>query len=903
MSQTSSPYGLPHTSIEPLKVVAGTKLAPPRAGGRVVERATLLARLLEARRHRCIVVTGPAGSGKTTMLAAWRRELIPLGFDVAWLSLAAEDNELPRFLDCLVASVAEVDPALVREAALVGGGGQGSDAAERLAISLVHGIAAHPRELVLVLDDAHHLSDPAIQEALQWLLDYAPPKLHIALVSRSELPLSLGRLRSQGQTLEIGWRDLRFSLAETEQLLKAQLGELDPRATRSLHDLTDGWVAGLQLLSIDRKKKPHDAAMPVVLRDAQAFARYFEHEVLDRLSPAELDALVCLASCGRFCASLCAALMGQPDNVGQAVAFLARLEKDNLFVVPVESPDPETWYRLHPLLRETLLTRFSEMDPQRQREVHNHAWLWFRDRDQLDEAVRHAVQAGEAAMAADLVERCALPLFVRGERRTLISLLRLLPVEQVEQRFMLCMWTARSQLYMRELDACAQSLDKMEQRIAPTNALQRFHLAMLRATLCVQRDDSDGALKLLPHLFNAPPGVDAVALGGRNNILSWLHMHQGDYEKARRVQLDAPPLLVDGIPLTGTAGGSLQGRCLVGLSYAFEGQMTHAERIYRAVVAEAEQGGKACVDTYYLAIALLGDVLYELNDAQQARALLEDKVDVLERITIPDAVLRVLRLLSAAHWQAGHRLESFAYLERLEDYATRFGLDRLLAYSLSDQLQRHLLQGEMMMAEAVLARLDAVDARHPQVQQNSLDEIRELAERARVGLALARGDFDNAAVRLITLIEQCETRGRQRVAAHLLVQSAAVDARRGRADAARQKLLEALRRGHKLGLLRSLLDADPGVRKMIRELAHSEALDPVLAFYVQRLESSHARVPAPGANAPQAPDRGTAKLDADMFSEREIEVLRLLAQAMPNKKIARALGLSPETVKWYLSRL
>lgn len=907
MSQTSSRPGPRQPRVEALQAVAGAKLAPPRTRGGIVARGQLLARLLEARRHRCIVVTGPAGSGKTTLLAAWRRELIPLGFDIAWLSLAPEDNELARFLDGLVASIAQVDPAIVREAALLlGGHGQGPDAAERLAISLVHGIASHPRELVLVLDDAHHLSDPTIQDALQWLLDYAPAKLHIALASRSAPPLSLGRLRSQAQTLEIGWRDLRFSLSETEQLLKAQLGELDRRTIKSLHALTDGWVAGLQLLSTDWKEKRHDLAgspsgdpvgqLPV--RDAQVFARYFEHEVLARLSPSELEALMCVAPCNRFCASLCAALAGQPDSLGQALSFLARLESENLFVVPVDSPDPDTWYRLHPLLRETLLTRFGALDPDRQREVHSRAWAWFRDRDQLDEAVRHAVWAGEAAMAADLVERCALPLFMRGERRTLISLLRLLPTEQIEQRFMLCLWMARSQLYLRELDACARGLDRLDQAVPEDDAVKHFHLAMLRATLCLQRDDSAGAVKLLPKLLDAPPGLDPVALGGRNNILSWLYIHQGEYEKSRRVQLDAPAVLVDGVPLTSTAGGSLQGRCLVGLSYVFEGQMTHAERIYRAVAAQAEAAGKACVDTYYLAIALLGEVLYELNDTQQARALLEDKVDVLERITIPDAVLRVLRLLSAAHWHASNRLESFAYLARLEDYAVKFGLDRLLAYSLTDQVHRHLLLGEMMAAEAVLARLDAVDARHP----NAMSEIRELAERARINLAMTQGDLDGAAARLTALVEQCEARGRQRVAAHLLVKSAVVDTRRGRPEAARQKLLEALRRGHRLGLLRSLLDADPMARKLFRELARSEALDPVLAFYVGRLEASHARAPSTSASAP-AGARAAAAADTETFSEREVEVLRLLAQAMPNKKIARALGLSPETVKWYLSRL
>ncbi|MDE2452315.1 MAG: AAA family ATPase, partial [Burkholderiales bacterium] len=593
-------------------------------------REPLLVRLQEARRRRCIVVTGPAGSGKTTLLASWRQALLELGFDVAWLSISPEDNELARFLDCLVASVAQVDPAVVREAAMLDGGSVDSDAAEHLSVALVRGIAAHPHELVLVLDDLHHLTQPAIHEVLQWLLDYAPANLHIVLSSRGSVRLSLERLRSRAQTLEINPRDLGFTQAETEQFLEAQLGPLEQRTVRAIQELTDGWVAGLQLLCIDWKKKhldPGDAGSldafaRAPLRDARAFTRYFEQEVLARLSAADLDTLACAAPCTRFCASLCAALAGQVDGVVAADSLLARLESDHLFVVAVEGRGTETWYRLHPLLRETLLARFSALDEARQREVHARAWIWFRDRGQFDEAVRHAIQAGEATAAADLVEQCALSLFVKGERRTLISLLRQLPAEQVERSFALRIWMARSQLYLRELDVCEQSLDRLEAQLPEGAAVERFQIALLRSTLCVQRDDTEGALALLPQLIHAPPGVDPIALGGRNNILSWLYMHQGEYEKARRIQLDAPRLLVDGVPLVSTAGGSLQGRCLVGLSYALEGRMTHAERIYRAVASETEHGGKARADTYYLAIALLGDVLYELNDAQQARALL-----------------------------------------------------------------------------------------------------------------------------------------------------------------------------------------------------------------------------------------------------------------------------------------
>lgn len=216
------------------------------------------------------------------------------------------------------------------------------------------------------MDDLQHLTDPRIHEALQWLLDYAPARLHLVLATRSSVPISLARLRAQQLVLELDLCELRSSAAESERFLQAQLGSIEPRDAMRLHELTDGWVAGLQLLAVDWKKRQQQAGGKASatsdfgrahVQDPQAFAAYFEREVLSRLAPNELELLISVSACNRFCAPLCAAMVGRPEAVEYVVSLLARLEADNLFIVPVEGAERETWYRLHPLLRETLRER------------------------------------------------------------------------------------------------------------------------------------------------------------------------------------------------------------------------------------------------------------------------------------------------------------------------------------------------------------------------------------------------------------------------------------------------------------------------------------------------------------------------------------------------------------------
>jgi LuxR family maltose regulon positive regulatory protein len=884
--------------------IVSTKLIPPRSAGRLISRERLQDQMLKARRQRCIVLKGPAGCGKTSTLIAWRQALLPLGFDVAWLTLSADDNELTRFIDYLLASLGQIDPDLVREATQLEGRGIDSEAVERTIITLVRSIASRTRELVLVLDDLHHLTDVGIHQALQWLIDYAPANLHLALVSRSTVPLSLARLRSQELVLELNLRDLRFTPVESEQFLKAQLGEINARDAKHLHELTDGWVAGLQLLAVSRKKnRPAAASDPIQVRDDQAFARFFEVEVLSHLSPTDLDLMLLMAVCNRFCASLCATLSGNPEAVREANALLARLERDNLFLIPVDSAGRETWYRLHPLLRETLLKYFDSRSQAEQHSVHARAWAWFRDHHHLDEAVHHAVMAGDPDAAADLVEQHAESLYAHGDLRMLIELVRLLPVEQVQARVKLRILKARMQLYARDFTACANSLDQLFHDVPDSEVHDRFMIALLRASLALQRDDTEAAMTVLPQLLNPPPGSNSVAIGSCANILSWLYMHRGEYEKARQVQLDRPALLINGEPFLGTSAGSLQGRCMIGLSHALEGQMKQAERVYRDVMHEAAHCGKAGADATYLSAALLGEVLYETNDVDAAFKLLSGWIDILERISIPDSVLRVLQVLWNVQWLAGNHQEAMAFIERLDEYAIKLGLDRLQAYCLTWQVRWLLILGEPTQAQAKLARLEAIDARHPDAGQTALKEIHILTENARARWQIHLGDLDGALKRIEQLIETCELHRRQLGTVRLLVLSAVIESQRGNQSAVRDKIIEALRRGQRFGLLRSLLDAHPDALQLISDIASKETLDPVLAFYVERLQEAQITAAVPTGKPVPATAGKPLAAGMEPLSEREIEVVRLLAQALPNKKIARALGLSPETVKWHLSHI
>ncbi|CAI8846326.1 LuxR family transcriptional regulator, maltose regulon positive regulatory protein [Pseudomonas sp. IT-P74] len=847
-----------------------------------------MARLQDARRQRCVVIQGPAGCGKTSTLLAWRRELLAMNFEVAWLSLAAEDDEPGRFCHCLQASLAQVLPEQVRDAGVLLGRDNQEMAVEHWVITLVQGIAQHSRELVLMFDDMQHLQDPRITQALQWLIDYAPPNLHLVFGTRMALSIPLARLRAKGQVSEFDLRDLRFSRAESERFLREHLGAIDARDAAVLHELTDGWVAGLQLFAVDLKAKQVTRVDRVQIRDAAAFADYFEREVLVRLAPEDLRLLTCVSICERFCASLCATLLGQPHAIAGMMTQLARLDGDNLFITQVKSHDRETWYRLHPLLGSVLRARLAQR-PQQEQVLHAVARGWFTEHDHLDEAVRHAVRAGDAEAAADIVEACAYDLLAKGNLSQISGLLKGLPAEQTAERFGLQLVMAHLQLYSRNFQALHQTLQHLHTHYAKLDHQQRHTLTVLKGSQAIHQDDTAAMLAILPELLAIPAGADDFAWSGRSNTLAWLYMYQGEFEKAREI-------LEDGERPHGSPRRSLLGRCMSGMSLALEGRATQAEHLYREVLEEAEKHGVAYLVVSTMAAGLLGTALYEQGDYDAACQLLERRMKLLEQVAIPDTVLQCMQTLSMAHWLAGRQTEALSWLDRLEQYATRYDLGRLLVCALLVRMRWLQQTGDESGAENALQRILQTAQQHGGLESGTPLEVRVIARRATIERHLHAEDFSAVAELLPALIEISQSNRRWRRVVAMRVQMAVIERGRGRPAEAREQLIEALRQAHRLGLVRSLLDAWPGVPSMLEALMADNALDPVLTFYAQRLlDIAHAS----DVNDQQSPASNTTII----LSIRELDVLGLVAQALPNKKIARVLNLSPETVKWHMKNI
>ncbi|MGD9406240.1 MAG: LuxR family transcriptional regulator, partial [Anaerolineae bacterium] len=408
-----------------------TKLYTPPVRPELVPRPRLVERLNAGLRRpdgTLTLVSAPAGFGKTTLVSEWVHETgaDAGGPQVAWLSLDEDDNDLARFLVYVVTALSKIEPKI----------GKGvlnqlrttPPPVEEIVTFLINVMTTGSHQIILVLDDYHLIEDQAIHDTLAFLLARMPQQLYLVICTREDPYLPLARMRARGQLIELRATDLRFSASEAAEFLNRVMGlGLSPEDIVALESRTEGWIAGLQLAALSMQGRQDVHGFIQSFTGSHRFVLdYLVEEVLEH-QPEEVQAfLLQTAILDRLTGPLCDAVRSGGARA-PSQTILDRLDRANLFIVPLDSD--RRWYRYHHLFADLLRQRLKQTGAEQIPALHRRASEWHEQNDLADEAIAHALWAGDLERAASMVEAQADAAWRRGEHAKLRSWLDALPPE------------------------------------------------------------------------------------------------------------------------------------------------------------------------------------------------------------------------------------------------------------------------------------------------------------------------------------------------------------------------------------------------------------------------------------------------------------------------------------------
>ena len=538
----------------------GTKLHTPLPRPSAVDRARLLDRLGRGAMSKLTLVSAPPGFGKTTLVAQW---IAARGTErsTAWVSLEPADNEPTTFWAYVVAAVARVLPGVGDAARDLLADGQ--TRADRAIAALVNDLATVSGDLVIVLDDVHVIEAPEIDEGLAFLLDHLPPQVHLVIITRSDPPLPLARMRARGELVEVRAADLRFTTDEAAAYLNDQMGlALAGAEVDTLEARTEGWIAALQLAAISMQGREDVASFIASFAgDDRYVVDYLADEVLERQPVAIRDFLLRTAVLDRLTGTLCDAVTAGTGGS----AMLESLERANLFLVPLD--DQRRWYRYHHLFADLLRTRLLDQHPDDVAGIHRRASAWWEAHGEPAEAIGHALAAGDVEHAAGLIEGQALALLRHRQEGTLRRWLDALPEHVFDVRPVLADAHAGCLLVTGRTQAVDRRLTQAERWIASIGDPEALEAALRTG---MQATDLEALRRL-------PAGVSLHRAG-----LAWM---QGDMAGATRHARKALEVARDE-PME--AGGAA---AILGLAHWTTGELVAAHGAWSEAIAALGMAG------------------------------------------------------------------------------------------------------------------------------------------------------------------------------------------------------------------------------------------------------------------------------------------------------------------------
>ena len=864
-----------------------TKLRAPRTRPNLVERPRLHEALDRGEGRKLTLVSAPAGFGKTTLLVEWLMERSGSERSVVWVSLDESDNDPARFLSYLVGALQNVEEG-IGEGVLASLRSPELPPIETLVEALINELAGAGREVTVFLDDYHLIDSEFVHEAVSFFLEHLPENVGLVIATRTDPPLSLSKLRARDQVTEIKAAELRFTSDEAAAFLRGVMGlSLSTEDIAALEEITEGWVAALQLAALSMRDREDVSGFVEAFSGSNRHVLDFlAEEVLERQPANVKEFLLKTSVLERMSAPLCDALTGRDD--GQEI--LERLERENLFVVALD--DERWWYRYHHLFRDFLRGRLMRERPGSAGELHLLASGWYEDNGHLGEAIGHALSAPNHERAARLIEQGVKQAWSRGEGPTVLGWLEVLPVEAKRRRPRLFTEHALA-LVLTGRPNDAEPLLKEAERAASeaTSGKDRRYLlgmasavrswrARLRGDAPESVELARRALSLLPDEEARPRNFAAICLGDALRTIGDLAAASEAFAEAAEIGRAAD--YVDGM---------LAGMVLHARVQAERGRLQEAEEAFRRALRLLTEQGFELLPAAGVVHLGMGALLYERNDLDGAERELNRGMQLAERARQVSSLVWSYITFSRVRWARGDEAGALEMAHEAERAARASGADLQIAIADGWMTRLRLARGDLTEAVALAQERAAND---------STDAARVVDQLTSARLLNAQGRHREALVLLEELGETAEAAGRMGDLIEILALQALALWAESKKERAVSTLGQALALAEPEGYVRTFVDGGAPMGDLLSatlEARQSGRLDAAGRISVSYLAKLLATV-AQGVTAQAADERLPEPL-----SERELEVLALIAAGNSNQEIAGKLYVSTSTVKTHIHRL
>lgn len=850
-----------------------TKLFIPQPKAHLVRRQHLLARLKSGADCKLVLISAPAGFGKTTLAVEWLSEI---STPKVWISLDETENDPVMFFKYLATGLKDENnsqtPALDEMLQAT----QPADP-QYLAEALLNDLATQQRALKIILEDYHSISNLQIHKALDFILAHLPPGIQIVIITRIDPPLSISRLRARGELIELRERDLRFTLEETTRYLIQSCGlNLFEQEIGVLQYRTEGWIAVLQLVGLSMQRQADREAFVRNFSGTERYILdYLVDEVFSHLPPAVQEFLLKTAVLDQLSAPLCDAVCYSEGKPGASQRMLEEIERANLFLIPLD--DTRQWFRYHHLFAAVLVSRLQKDDPALKTDLHHKAAIWLLAHDRIPEAMHQALLGQDYERAAAIIMAQHNPMMMRGELATLERWFTQIPLQVISQQPWMLISFAWVQAFAGQYQKVEQALGILEPHLAgDTDEIRnrRGHAATIRAFMADRHSQIQMAIEYARQADTLLPPENYQLRGLLPYLQGKAYRMAGEFECASSAfnQLEAISLKINNIWTLVIARFE---RMLLNWIC---GELHTASLLYESTLALIDQ--HQAQDFGSVAKIHLGyaNVLYEWGQLEQAAQLVSQAIERMRWWRSPNDMVLAFILQARIELARG---------------------ELAVADMACAKAREIILQGQVASPEYVawlneahfrlwLAQTGDQTSKETFYQALPVSEGAVPAERMQLTQAqerLAQDDMAAAQCLLENIIPAARTGRRMRHLIEALILYNLCLQRQQCEAAAFAALEEAVRLGEAEGYIQVFIDGGGAIIEQLEQHFSQPLAEKIIAAWRQ----SH-----------EAPGKQNL---IETLTEREMDVLQLLSAGFTNQQIAGKLHIALDTVKHHTSNI